>query len=641
MAVRWCAEGVRLARERGLTSSSGAESGRADCRIRLRSVRELPVCPDRRPMTNPLSCAGSAALLAVSCILSPSIASAQGSELSPREREFAEHLTGARLVGAFTSLDSDGPPKTESYRIDKVRKRSGNNWSVVAEIVYAGKKPVKVPVTVQVEWAGDTPMIQVTDLSIPLMGTFTARVGFYGGQYFGMWSGGDHGGQMFGQVVRDVAPEDATASSVGTWSNWRGPLYSGAAPTATPPVSWSEDENLVWKQRLPGTGHATPIVWGDKIFLTVAIETDETVQRPEAEEREEPRRRRRGRGRRPDPITNVYRFAALALDRTTGKPLWQTDLVEAVPHEAGHRTASQASSSPVTDGERVYVHLGSRGLHAVDFDGNVVWSTDLGKMKTRNAFGEGSSPALSGNTLVVNWDHEGPSFVVALDKSTGEELWRKERDEPTSWATPVIVDVDGRKQVVVAGTNRSRGYDLETGDVVWSVGGMTTNVIPSPIPSGDIVYLMSGFRGNALQALRLAGTTGDLGEGDAHDRFLWTYNEPNTSYTPSAALYDGRLYFLRGNQGVLSCLDAATGGVVFEGERLGVRAVYSSPVAANGHVYITARDGTTLVVKAGDEFEVVAKNKLEDEIDASAVILGDRIYLRGHQSLYCIGAGDT
>ena len=266
-------------------------------------------------------------------------------------------------------------------------------------------------------------------------------------------------------------------------------------------------------------------------------------------------------------------------------------------------------------------------------DGEIQWSKNFGRMRTKLGFGEGSSPALHGDTLVMNWDHDDESFIAAFDKRTGEELWRTPRDETTSWSTPLVAPVDGGHQVIVTATSLTRSYDLETGELLWTLRGMTPNSIPSPSYVDGIAYLMSGFRGYSLQAVRLAGAQGEL----SNSRNIVWRHQRGTSYVPSALLYDDLIYFLRDNSGVLSCLDRRTGEVQYEGQRLrGIRTIYSSPVGASGRIYITSREGVTKVVKAGADFEEIATNQLDDGFDGTAAIVGDEIYLRGQEYLYCI-----
>jgi len=313
--------------------------------------------------------------------------------------------------------------------------------------------------------------------------------------------------------------------------------------------------------------------------------------------------------------------------------VWQKVARETVPHEGHQENNTFASSSPVTDGKFIWAFFGSRGLHCLDFDGNIKWQRDFGLMKTRMGFGEGSSPALSGDTLVIYWDHEGEDFIAAFDKTTGKELWRQPRDEATGWSTPLIVDFKGQKQVIVNATGKIRSYDLATGKELWSCGGQTLNAIPSPVAQGDVVYVTSGFRGNALQAIRL-GKTGDLTGTDA---IIWSRNK-STPYVPSPLLADNYLYLLSGNDAIISCFDAKTGEPNFERERLDVlRGVYASPVCAGDRIYVLGREGVCTVLKKGPKFEVLAVNKLADtRSDASIALVEKQLFLRTAHDLYCI-----
>ena len=352
---------------------------------------------------------------------------------------------------------------------------------------------------------------------------------------------------------------------------------------------------------------------------------------------DQPRRGGRGGGRGGfgggPPSTDKYQFILLCLDRDTGRTLWQKVVREEVPHEGHHRDHGYASYSPVTDGKLVFAYFGSRGLHCYDVLGNLKWQKDFGKMQTRNGFGEGSSPTLHGETLVVLWDHEGnDDFIVALDKHTGKELWRTSRDEPTTWSTPLVVEHEGRAQVVVNATGRIRSYDLNTGKQIWECGGMTANVIPSPVAANGIVYVTSGFRGNNLLAIKL-GREGDLTGTDA---IQWSHNR-GTPYVPSPLLYDHRLYFFGGNEPRLSCFDVRTGKPLYETQRIeDLQGVYASPVGAAGRVYLVGRNGTSAVIKHADTVEVLSTNVLDDRIDASPAAVGKELFLRGHQYLYCI-----
>ena len=413
------------------------------------------------------------------------------------------------------------------------------------------------------------------------------------------------------------------------WPQWRGPDGSGIAPHGDPPTEWGENKNVRWKIAIPGAGHATPIIWGDRVFVQTAIATDKRVQ-PKADDAAAPRARR---GPPVMSASRVLKYVILCISRRDGSVLWQRTVCEEHPRQGTHSTGSWASNSPVTDGERVYAYFGSRGLYCLDMQGNPKWDKDFGEMNIKMRFGEGSSPALHGDTLVVHWDHEDQSFIVALDKGTGEQLWRVERDEVSSWSTPLIVEYGGATQIIVSATKRIRSYDLKTGKVLWECGGMTGNVIPMPVVGNGMVYLASGFRGNALLAIRLSEAKGDITDTKA---VIWRHDE-DTPYVPSPLLYGDTLYFLRRNNEFLSCFNAATGKPHYAGQKLtGVRGVYASPVAASGRIYIAGRNGVTAVLKHGPKFEALASNKLDDGFSASPAILGKEIFLRGHKGLYCI-----
>ncbi|HVR71613.1 MAG TPA: PQQ-binding-like beta-propeller repeat protein [Vicinamibacteria bacterium] len=393
------------------------------------------------------------------------------------------------------------------------------------------------------------------------------------------------------------------------WPQWRGPLHTGVAPQGNPPVEWSETKNVKWKVEIPGQGSGTPVVWGDAIYVLTAVPTG--------------------------AAGGAQQFTILAIGRRDGKTLWRKVLREEVPHEGHHATNTFASASALTDGEHVYAFFGSRGLYALDLKGNLKWEKDLGDMNIKLGFGEAASPALHGDRLVVNWDHEGESFIVALDKRTGQERWRVPREEKTSWSTPLVVEHAGRAQVITSATHRVRSYDLATGDLVWQASGMTANAIPTPVHADGIVYLTSGFRGNALMAVKLAEARGDITNTPA---VIWRHDR-DTPYVPSPLLYGEALYVLKSNSGVLSAFEAKTGRKLYGEQRIeGVPNVYASLVGAGGRVYIAGRDGGVAVVEQGPAFKLLALNRLDDGFDASPVPVADELYLRGRKYLYRISA---
>lgn len=511
----------------------------------------------------------------------------------------------------------------------------------------------------------------------------------------------------------------ATAADTAAWPTWRGNSQTGVVDGEKPPLQWSDDSNIKWKTSIPGAGFATPIIWGDRIFLLTAIpqEGEPSGQVENQRQSAQPggiadrlRERLQTRGERPQPSgrdagartggrpggfdraeilrqfdkdgdgqlneeeraalrasfgrdagarppsgdqrgrrggqaggpgrggrgrpapTVAQDFTVMALDRGTGEVLWQKSAQVEVPHEGHHPTNNFASASPVTDGERLYAYFGSRGLYCYDLEGNLKWKKDLGNFQSRAGFGEGASPALSGDHLFINWDNEGQSYLIALDKKSGEEVWRVERDERTSWVTPTVVEVDGREQVIMPGTNATRSYDAATGDLIWEASGLTGNVIPTPVVGHEKVYVMSGYQGRSIQAIELSAK-GDVSDSEA---IAWSVRH-SAPYVPSAVLSNGRLYVNKGNDAYYTCLDAETGEEIFRDESLdGIRGIYASPIAANGHIYVIGREGTTLVLKDADTFEIVAENKLDDRFDASPAIVENELFLRGHEYLYCI-----
>ncbi|MHC4176959.1 MAG: outer membrane protein assembly factor BamB family protein [Planctomycetota bacterium] len=461
-------------------------------------------------------------------------------------------------------------------------------------------------------------------------------------------------------LVAVLARSEATAQDAAKyWPQWRGPLANGVAPEADPPVTWSEGQDVKWKVKCPGGGSATPIVWDDKVFVLAAVATDKpapskpaagterAASSPAGRPGQAPPGHGRGRvpgggrgpGRRgggmmrPFRPSVYYKFQVLCFDRETGKILWERTAREEFPHE-GYRPGhgGYACYSPVTDGKNVYAYFGSRGLFCYDFDGNRKWERELGKMNIVMQFGEGGSPALCGDLLIVNRDHLGDSLILALNKHTGQTVWKADRDEPTSWSTPLVVEHQGITQAVVSAANRVRSYKVDTGEVIWECGGLTRNVIPSPVTDFGLVFVTSGYRGNSLQAIEL-GRKGDLTDSDA---VKW-HVDRGTPYVPSPLLYGDMLYVFSSNNAILSCYQARTGAAHFEQTRLeGLSGVYASPVGAADRVYLVSRDGKTMVIKRSKDLEVLATNTLDEGFDASPAVVDDQLFLRGREYLYCI-----
>ncbi len=429
-----------------------------------------------------------------------------------------------------------------------------------------------------------------------------------------LWGAGTAWGQDF---------ETAKAKN---WHQWRGPEANGVSRTATPPLDWNAEKNIQWKVPIAGQGTSSPIVWGDKVFLLTSVNTgkvDPSLPKPE----DQPKRQ--------FGITfpnTTYEFVVLCLDRSTGKELWKKTAIEKVPHQGHHGDNNFASYSPTTDGKKLYAWFGSAGLYCYDLDGELLWSRDLGPVSTRLSFGEGSSPVVHGNRLVINRDNEGQSYVICLNAENGETIWKQDRDESSAWATPLVVEAAGKTQVIVNASKRVRSYNLEDGTIIWECGGQVGNVTPSPVAVNETVYCMSGYRGSAAFAIPLDS------EGDITDKkkTLWSLKQ-GTPYVPSPLLYDGLLFFNQSNNGILTAVDAKTGEVVIERTRMeGVSNIYASPVGAADRVYFVGRDGTTLVIAKDREYKVLAVNRLGEDMDASPALVGNQIFLRGKKHLYCI-----
>jgi outer membrane protein assembly factor BamB len=334
-------------------------------------------------------------------------------------------------------------------------------------------------------------------------------------------------------------------------------------------------------------------------------------------------------------MRGAQRFVVMAVNRKDGSIAWQRTAKEEAPHEGTHQEfGTMASPSAVTDGEHVIVSFESRGIFAYDMNGAPVWQKDLGDKRMRNEFGEGSTPALYKDKLFVVWDHQGESFIAALNKRTGDEVWRVRRDEIDSWSTPLVVEHGGRAQVVTGAMRGVRAYDAETGAIVWETAGLTMNPIPSPVAADGLVILMSGFRGNSLKAIRIADAKGTVTGPPA---IAWTLDR-DTPYVPSPLLYDGTLYFMKSNNALISAFEAKSGKPYYQAQRIeGLPSnVFASPVGAAGRVYVLGQEGTAIVFKHGPALEVLATNKLDDRFDASPALVDREIYLRGYKNLYCV-----
>ncbi len=389
------------------------------------------------------------------------------------------------------------------------------------------------------------------------------------------------------------------------WSHWRGPQGNGVAPEARPPLEFGPGRGERWKVEIPGRGTSSPVVRADRVFVTTAV--------PAADD-------------------GTLDFRVICLDRATGRQRWSRTVVTARPHEATHPTNTFASASPCVDDERVYAHFGSRGLFCLSLDGEPLWDRDFGDMRIRNGFGEGSSPTLHGDVILVPWDHEGPSALHCLDARSGTTRWETPRDEPSGWCTPLVAaDRAGTLQVIMNGQNAARGYDLATGRELWRCAGQTARPCASGVAADGVAWVGSGFRGAFLAAFDLSGR-GDLEGGDA---VLWTHRK-DTPDVASPLLSDGRIYFYKEKSGLLSCLEAATGKPLWETARIeGLNATYASPIAAGGRVYLSDRRGTIVVIDDAPQLRILATNAIGEGIDATPAAAGDALFVRGERHLWC------
>jgi outer membrane protein assembly factor BamB len=435
-----------------------------------------------------------------------------------------------------------------------------------------------------------------------------------------------------------VARADFSDLAAPNWHRWRGPDATGVAPQGNPPLHWDAETNIKWKVDVEGRANSSPIVWGDRIFVLTAVDTGrpgEAAELPpevvEAKANDPDLDKDKDAGE-PRVPKNIHQLKVICFLRSTGQRLWERVAAEVTPREKLHDTNTYASSSPTTDGQRVYASFGSLGIYCYDLDGNPLWQRDFGDINTENEFGEGSSPTIHEGTLIVNYDQNGPCFITALDAATGKPKWKRDRpDEMTSWNTPIVVTSGGRTQVVVNG-KLSRGYDITNGDVIWECGGQAKLAIASPVALGDVVYCMTGFRGNAVYAIPL-DAVGDI---TGTDKVVW-HTDASGPYVPSPILYGDRLYFTKSSSNVISCVDAHTGKPYIDQKRVaGLDKQYASPVGAAGRIYFTGRDGTTVAIRHADELEVLATNALGEDVDATPAIVGNQIFIRGHEHLYCI-----
>jgi outer membrane protein assembly factor BamB len=416
-----------------------------------------------------------------------------------------------------------------------------------------------------------------------------------------------------------------TLSAAENWPQWRGPGSQGISTEAGVPTDWSATRNVAWKTELP-SGHSSPIVWGDRIFVTAAIE-GEVVPGAKAV------------GHvvdgqvwlHPDSVAadKKHTFKLLALDARTGHVLWDRTAYEGTVYDARHRRSSFAGPTAVTDGRMVYAYFGPEGLYAYDFSGRLAWKV-VAKFKTLG-LGTGTSPVLFQDLVIIQRDEdEGKaSVIVAYNKQTGREAWKTIRPVQISWATPVLVTANNRTELVTNGTELAIAYDPSTGKELWRTTGVESNAIHTPLVGKGLVIVTAGFPEKKVIAIRAGEVADDR-------RVAWKYAK-GTGYVLSNILYGDYVYLLT-DAGVVTCLDAESGAVQYEGARPPVSSHFmGSPVAFGGVIAMTSEEGDTFMLKAGPTPEIVRTNSIDEPVYSSPAIANGRIYIRGEKHLFAIG----
>lgn len=432
-------------------------------------------------------------------------------------------------------------------------------------------------------------------------------------------------------LLATIVSSGPDSSSGSNWPQWRGPDGQGISVETGFPIEWSATENVRIKTAVPGRGHSSPVVWEDRIFLLTAIEGPVV---PGAKAVEHIGWSGEDNYVHPDSVgaDHSYTLQILSLDRKTGRILWTRTAYDGTVYDNRHRKNTYASSTPATDGRYVYAFFDAEGLYCYDFDGNLVWKKSLGQI-AKGGMGPGMSPVLYRNLVILQCDQElgAGSFIVALEKSTGEEVWRQPRHHRRSWATPVLVSHGTRVELVASGAETVVAYDPLTGKELWHAKGVESHPIPSPVVGHDMVFLSAGSQAKRAMAIRLGGA-GDVTESGL---VAWRYSK-GTAYVPSPILYGDYLYLMT-DKGLVTCLDAKTGEVKYEGGRVPVPATFTaSPVAFEGKILFTSEDGDTFVLKAGPTHEILRTNTVGEPVFASPALSRGEIFIRGEKHLFVI-----
>lgn len=416
-------------------------------------------------------------------------------------------------------------------------------------------------------------------------------------------------------------------SNSSNWPQFRGPNASMIAIGENLPVEWGDKQNMAWSYELEGEGWSSPVIWGNKVFVSTVVA--EKITKPGEGDEDNQNLFR----------SDVYRWELSCVDMGTGDELWKKVVRQGNPRINKHRNTNYAGETPVTDGERIVVHLGMNGLYCLDMDGELIWEKDLGAYETQNGWGTGSSPVLYEGSLFIQMDNEEQSFLVALDPATGEEIWKVDRDEKTSYATPFIWENSERTELVTGGL-RARSYDPATGELFWELQINGRYSIPGPVATRDLLYMgNAGFQNvpGTFCAIK-AGAGGDITPDSlslSSEGLAW-YNADAPTANPSPLLYDGLLYLLSSRGGDITCMDAGTGEIVYQESLEGVGSCWASPWANGDRIFFTDENGVTRVIRAGRDFELLHENSLDDRFWASMATDGEAYVFRGDRKLYCI-----
>ncbi|MEK6300771.1 MAG: PQQ-binding-like beta-propeller repeat protein [Acidobacteriota bacterium] len=415
------------------------------------------------------------------------------------------------------------------------------------------------------------------------------------------------------------------------WAQWRGPEGNGVSSETNAPSEWSGSKNIKWKTPIPGRGHSSPVVWGNRVFLTTDVEGELVPGAKAVEHKDEGKPYKH-----PDSIgaERKHAFKVLCVDRGTGTMLWEKTAYEGTVYDDRHRKSSYAAPTPATDGTYVFAYFGTEGLYCYDFSGKLIWKVSPGPIAAFG-MGTGTSPVLFDRTVILQCDEDNgeKSFIVALDKKTGKEVWKTPRKVQASWSTPLIVRGPHRTEMITSGNELIISYDPKTGKELWRTKGHASNAIATPLAGNGMVFVYAGFPVKKTIAITLGGS-GDLSDSK---NIVWQY-EKGTGYVPSSILYGEYLYLLS-DRGIITCLEAKSGKIVYEGGRIPIPATFTaSPVAFDGKILLLSEDGDTFVIKAGPKHEVLATNSIAEPVYASPAISDGMIFIRGEQNLYCIGA---